>query len=508
MVDAIIRWCLKNVFLMVLILAGLGVGGYFAIVRTAVDAIPDIGEKQVIVYADWEGRSPQDVDDQVTFPLTTSLTGTPGVKSIRSMSGLGFSMVFVIFKDDVDYYWARSRVLERMNVAQQRLPMGVSPVLGPDATALGQIYWYTVEGEGFDLAELRSIQDWYVRYQINSVEGVSEVASIGGFVKQYQVDVHPDKLRAHRVTLMDVFEAVRKSNIDVGAKVVEDNGVEFFIRGVGFVKTVEDLERIVIRQEGGTPITLRNVGTVQLGPDFRRGALDKAGIEAVGGVVLMRYGENPREVMERVQAKIAQLEPGLPSRALQDGRTSKVRIVPFYDRTTIVNETIGTLKEALSQEALLASIVILVFLLHLRTTVTVLATLPLAVALTFILMYLSGVDSNIMSLAGLAIAIGDVADMGIIMSENIYRRIASATDAEKRDKGHFGIVYKARRRSAERSSPRSPTPSCRSSRSSSSPTRKGSCSSPWPSPRPSPSARRSCSRSPSSRSCVICCSGR
>ena len=441
MVDAIIRWCLKNVFLMVLILAGLGVGGYFAIVRTAVDAIPDIGEKQVIVYADWEGRSPQDVDDQVTFPLTTSLTGTPGVKSIRSMSGLGFSMVFVIFKDDVDYYWARSRVLERMNVAQQRLPMGVSPVLGPDATALGQIYWYTVEGEGFDLVELRSIQDWYVRYQINSVEGVSEVASIGGFVKQYQVDVHPDKLRAHRVTLMDVFEAVRKSNIDVGAKVVEDNGVEFFIRGVGFVKTVEDLERIVIRQEGGTPITLRNVGTVQLGPDFRRGALDKAGIEAVGGVVLMRYGENPREVMERVQAKIAQLEPGLPSRALQDGRTSKVRIVPFYDRTTIVNETIGTLKEALSQEALLASIVILVFLLHLRTTVTVLATLPLAVALTFILMYLSGVDSNIMSLAGLAIAIGDVADMGIIMSENIYRRIASATDAEKRDKGHFGIVY-------------------------------------------------------------------
>ncbi len=441
MVNAIIRWCLRNPFLMVLLLAGLCGAGYFAVGHTPVDAIPDIGEKQVIVYADWPGRSPQDVDDQVTFPLTTSLTGTPGVKAIRSMSGFGFSMVFVIFKDDVDYYWARSRVLERMNVAQQRLPLGVTPVLGPDATALGQIYWYTVEGEGFDLAELRSIQDWYVRYQLNSVEGVSEVASIGGFVKQYQIDVHPDKLRAHRVTLMDVYEAVSKSNIDVGAKVVENNGVEFFIRGVGFVKTVEDLERVVLREQGGTPITLRNVATVQLGPDFRRGALDKAGVEAVGGVVLMRYGENPRAVMERVKRKIAQLELGLPSKALSDGRVSRVRIVPFYDRTTIVNETIGTLKEALAQEALLASLVILVFLLHLRTTATVLATLPLAVALTFVLMYLFGVDSNIMSLAGLAIAIGDVADMGIIMSENIYRRLASATEQERREKGHLGLVY-------------------------------------------------------------------
>ncbi len=441
MVNAIIRWCLRNPFLMVLIVAGLCGGGYFAIVRSPVDAIPDIGEKQVIVYADWPGRSPQDVDDQVTFPLTTSLTGTPGVKAIRSMSGFGFSMVFVIFKDDIDYYWARSRVLERMNVAQQRLPQGVMPVLGPDATALGQIYWYTVEGEGFDLAELRSIQDWYVRYQLNSVEGVSEVASVGGFVKQYQIDIHPDKLRAHRVTLMDVYEAVSKSNIDVGAKVVENNGVEFFIRGVGFIKTLEDLERVVIREQGGTPLTLRNVATVQLGPDFRRGALDKAGVEAVGGVVLMRYGENPRAVMERVKSKITQIELGLPSKTLPDGRVSRVRIVPFYDRTTVVNETIDTLKEALAEEALLASLVILFFLLHLRTTVTVLATLPLAVALTFILMYQFGVDSNIMSLAGLAIAIGDVADMGIIMSENIYRRIASATEQEKREKGHFGIVY-------------------------------------------------------------------
>lgn len=441
MVNAIIRWCMKNTFLMLLIIMGICAAGYWAVTRTPVDAIPDIGEKQVIVYADWEGRSPQDVDDQVTYPLTTSLTGTPGVKSIRSMSGFGFSMVFVIFEDSADYYWARSRVLERMNVAQQRLPAGVTPVLGPDATALGQVYWYTVEGEGFDLAELRSIQDWYVRYQMQSVPGVSEVASIGGFVKQYQIDLSPDKMRAHRVTMMDVYDAVRKSNIDVGAKVVEKSGVEFFIRGLGFIKSIEDLERVVIRQEGGTPLYLKSVATVQLGPDFRRGALDKGGVEAVGGVVLMRYGENPREVVARVKDKITQLEAGLPTKKLADGRISKVRLVPFYDRTTIVRETIDTLREALFEEAIIASLVVVFFLMHLRTTVTVLPTLPLALAGSFILMYSFGIDSNIMSLAGLAIAIGDVADMGIIMAENIYRRLAAATDEEKREKGHFGIVY-------------------------------------------------------------------
>ncbi len=426
MLDAVIRWCLKNTFLVVLATAVLIGAGYYALVRTPVDAIPDIGEKQVIVFADWMGRSPQDVDDQVTYPLTTSLTGTPGVKTIRSMSGFGFSMVFVIFRDEVDYYWARSRVLERMNVAQERLPEGVVPVLGPDATALGQVYWYTVEAEGFDLAELRSIQDWFVRYQLNAVEGVSEVASVGGYVKQYQIDVHPDRLRAHRVSLFDVFEAVRKSNIDVGAKVLEKNGIEFFIRGVGFVESVEDLEKIVIRQEQGTPIQVQHVATVALGPDFRRGALDKSGVEAVGGVVLMRYGENPLRVLERVKAKIRQLEPGLPKKTLADGRVSAVRIVPFYDRTDIVLETLDTLKQALLEEALMASAVIAIFLLHLRSTLVVVATLPLSLCLAFVLMYAFGVDSNIMSLAGLAIAIGDVGDMGIIMTENIYRRIAAA----------------------------------------------------------------------------------
>jgi Cu(I)/Ag(I) efflux system membrane protein CusA/SilA len=441
MIDGLIRWCLRNTFLVVVAVLAVIFGGYHAIKSTPVDAIPDIGEKQVIVYADWAGRSPQDVDNQVTYPLTTSLTGTPGVKAIRSMSGFGFTMVFVIFKDDVDYYWARSRVIERMNVAQQRLPQGVVPVIGPDATALGQVFWYTVEGEGFDLAELRSIQDWYLRYQINAVEGVSEVASIGGFVKQYQIDVHPDKLRAHRVTLMDVYEAVRKSNIDVGAKVIEKNGVEFFIRGIGFIKSVEDLERVVIREEKGTPIQVKHVATVSLGPEFRRGALDKAGVEAVGGVALMRYGENPLQVVDRVKAKIQQLEAGLPQKTLADGRVSKVHIVPFYDRTDIVHETIFTLKDALTEEAMMASLVILIFLMHLRSTVSVLVTLPLSVFLCFILMYGFGIDSNIMSLAGLAIAIGDVGDMGIIMTENIYRHMAHGDPR----KSHFDKVFEGAR---------------------------------------------------------------
>jgi Cu(I)/Ag(I) efflux system membrane protein CusA/SilA len=435
MINAIIRWCLGNHFLVFLFTAIVLALGWYCLTSTPIDAIPDIGEKQVIVFADWPGRSPQDVEDQVTYPLTISLEGTPGVKTIRSASGFGFSMVFVIFRDEIDYYWARSRVLERMNVAETKLPAGVVPVLGPDATALGQVYWYTLEAEGIDLGQLRSLQDWYVRYQLQAVEGVSEVASIGGFVKQYQIDVHPDKLRAHRVSLPEVYEAVRKSNIDVGAKVVENSGYEFFIRGVGFVKSVRDVENIVIRQEGGTPLFVKNVASVQLGGDFRRGLLDKAGREAVGGVVTMRYGENPLRVIDRVKAKIAEIEPGLKG-ALSDGRQVPVRIVPFYDRTQIIHETMDTLQEALVEEALVAGVVVIIFLLHLRSSLTILPTLPLSVAMSFIVMYFLGVDSNIMSLAGIAIAIGDVADMGIIMTENIYRRVAA-----ERDRPLATVVY-------------------------------------------------------------------
>ncbi len=423
MVSFIINWCLNNRFMVMMFTAVLGIVGYYCVINTPVDAIPDVGEKQVVVFVDWPGRSPQDVEDQITYPLTISLQGTPQVKSIRSASGFGFSMVFVIFHDAADYYWARTRVLERLNVAASKLPPGVVPVLGPDATALGQVLWYTLDSDEQDLGQLRSLQDWYVRYQLQSVEGVSEVASVGGFVKQYQIDVDPEKLRAHGVTLPEVHNAVRKSNIDVGAKVVENNGFEFFVRGVGFVETVQDVENIVIRAVDGTPLLVKNVATVQLGPDFRRGTLDNAGREAVGGVVVMRYGENPLRVLERVKAKMAEIEPGLRvNRA--DGTQVPVEIVPFYDRTDIVNDSVDTLRQALLEEILVVGAIVVIFLLHLRSSLAILPTLPLSLGIAFIAMYALGVDSNIMSMAGIAIAIGDVADMGIIMTENIYRRLA------------------------------------------------------------------------------------
>jgi Cu(I)/Ag(I) efflux system membrane protein CusA/SilA len=436
----IVRWlisaCLRNPLLVAVLAIGAALVGVYAVNHTPVDAIPDIGEKQVIVFADWPGRSPQNVDDQITYPLTAALEGTPQVKTIRGMSGFGFSMVFVIFDDDADYYWARSRVLERLSAAQGRLPEGVVPVLGPDATALGQVYWYTLEGEGFSLEELRSVQDWFVRWQLNAVPGVSEVASIGGHVREYQIDVDPDAMRAHRVTLPQVFDAVRRSNLDVGAKVFEHAGLEHFVRGVGFLKGVEDLENVVLRQETGTPLYLSSVAKVTLGPEFRRGALNKEGVEAVGGIVLARFGSNPREVIRGVRDKIEQLLPGLPQKVLADGRTSKVQLVPYYDRSEIIDETLATLRTALVEELFCAGLVVVVFLLHLRASLSILTTLPLSMALAFLLMWRLGIDANIMSAAGLAIAIGDVADMGIIMTENIYRHLA-ARRGERLDRAEY-----------------------------------------------------------------------
>jgi Cu(I)/Ag(I) efflux system membrane protein CusA/SilA len=430
MINKIIRFCLENTFI-VLVLTVVVIGwGWYTLTNIPVDAIPDIGENQSIVFTDWPGRDPQTVEDQVTYPLTISLEGVPGVKVIRSFSGFGFSTIYVVFKDGVDFYWARSRVLERMNVARQWLPEGVVPVLGPDATAMGQVFWYTVEGEGYDLGQLRSIQDWYVRYQLNAVEGVSEVASVGGFVKQYQVDVDPNRMRAHGVKLSDVYMAVRRSNIDVGAKVVENYGMEYIIRGVGFVKTVQDVENIVVKATEGTPIFVKNVATVTLGPDFRRGALDKEGAEVVGGVVVMRYGENPLKVIKRVKEKIKEIEPGLPK---------GVKIVPFYDRTGLIYETLDMLKTALSEEMLITIFVIILFLLHLRSSLIVASTLPLAVLMAFIAMYYMKVDSNVMSLAGIAIAIGTLVDMGIIMTENIYRHLEESDGSRSR----LEVVYDA-----------------------------------------------------------------
>ncbi|MBU1044530.1 MAG: efflux RND transporter permease subunit [Candidatus Omnitrophica bacterium] len=405
-----------------------------------VDAIPDIGENQQIVFSEWMGRSPQDVEDQVTYPLAISLQGIPGVKSIRSYSAFGFSTIYVIFDETVDFYWSRSRVLERLNSAQKDLPAGVVPTIGPDATALGQIFWYTLEGEGFSLDELRSIQDWYVKYALQSAKGISEVASVGGFIKEYQIDIDPDAMRAYGVSLQDIVFAVKKANIDVGAKTIEFNRVEYVVRSIGFIKDLKDIENIIIKTNDNVPVYVKNVASqVHLGPALRRGALDKAGAEVVGGVVVVRYGGNPMEAIKNVKQKIKQLEPGLPTKVLADGTVSHVKIVPFYDRTKLINQTLGTLSEALTQEILITIIVILLFLMHFRSSLLVSLTLPLAVLMAFILMKIFKVDANVMSLAGIAIAIGTIVDMGIIMCENIIKHLAEA----KAEDNKLKVIYTA-----------------------------------------------------------------
>ena len=416
MINKIIEICLKNRFLVIASFALLIIWGFSSMKKTPIDAIPDIGELQVIVYADWPGRSPKDVEDQVIYPLTTGLMGTPGIKVVRSTSAFGFGLVNMIFKEGTDFYWARTRVLERLDFAKRDVPKDVSITLGPDATAIGQIFWYTVEGDGYDLAELRSIQDWYIRYQLNAVEGVSEVASVGGYVKQYQIDIDPNKLLAHNIKIHEVIDAVQKSNIDVGAKVFEEGGVEFIVRGLGFIKNTSDIENIVVGDKDGVPIYIKNIATVTIGPEFRRGALDKEGKEVTGGVILMRYGENPLKVIERIKKKIEELSVGLPP---------GVKIVPFYDRTGLILRAINTLKTALTQEIIITIFVILVFLLHFRGSMIISVVLPIGVLIAFILMRQFGVEANIMSLGGIAIAIGVMVDSGCVLVENIHRRLAT-----------------------------------------------------------------------------------
>ena len=442
MIEKIIEVCLKNRFLVIAAFLLIILWGIFAMKNTPIDAIPDIGELQVIVYVDWPGRSPKDVEDQVIYPLTTRLMGTPGMKTIRSSSAFGFGLVNLIFKEGVDFYWARTRVLERLNFATSDLPSDAKVTLGPDVTAVGQIFWYTVENGYFcpdhpqkvfgepgvcpidnqkllastyDLSQLRSIQDWYIRYQLNAVSGVSEVASVGGYIKQYQVDIDPHKLIYYNVKITEVLNAVKSSNIDVGAKVFEEGGVEFIIRGLGFIKKIEDIEKIAVTAREGVPIYIKDIGVVTIGPDFRRGALDKEGREVTGGVVVMRYGENPLRVIKGIKEKIEELEVGLPP---------GVRIIPFYDRTGLINRTINTLKDALTQEMVITIFVIIVFLLHFLGSMIISIVLPIGVLISFILMRLFGIDANIMSLGGIAIAIGVMVDSGSVLVENIYRKIA------------------------------------------------------------------------------------
>lgn len=461
MIDRLIKFCMEQkliVFLIAtsLIMWGLMVSPFAILPETfprdpiPVDAIPDLGENQQIVFTDWPGRSPQDVEDQVTYPLTTALLGLPSVKDVRSNSMFGFSSIYVIFDEDVNFYWSRSRILEKLNsLPSGTLPADATPILGPDATGMGQIFWYTLEGRtpegepvgGWDPQELRSIQDWYVRYALQGSEGVAEVASIGGFVREYQIDVNPEAMRSYDVSLPQVIKAVQSSNRDVGARTIENNGVEYVIRGRGFIEELSDLEKAVIVSRDGVPITLDQVATIGMGPALRRGVLDKGGAEAVGGVVVSRYGANPMQVIENVKEQIEKISTGLPRKTLEDGTVSQVTIVPFYDRTGLIDETLGTLSSALRDQIIITVLVVLLMVFHLRSSLLISAMLPLAVLFAFILMKLFGVQANVVALGGIAIAIGTVVDMGVVLTENMLQHLEKADPKKSR----FTILYDASR---------------------------------------------------------------
>ncbi len=461
MLNKLIRFFLENklvTFLLLLIMVGWGMvnspfrwdTGILPNDPVPVDAIPDIGENQQIVYTEWSGRSPQDIEDQISYPLTTSLLGIPGVKTIRSNSIFGLSSIYIIFDDDVEFYWSRTRILEKLNsLPPGTLPDDVTPALGPDATALGQIYWYTLEGRdkdgnpagGWDPHELRTIQDFYVRYSLTAAKGVAEVASIGGFVKEYQVDIDPAAMKAYDVNISQIMSAVKNSNLDIGARTLEYNRAEYLIRALGYIKNLSDLEESVVAVRDHVPVRLKDVARINFGPATRRGGLDKGGAEAVGGVVVARYGTNPLEAIEHVKDKIKEIAPGLPSKTLEDGTVSKVTIVPFYDRTGLIKETLGTLEEALSLEILISIIVVIVLVLNLRASVLISSLLPIGVLITFITMRQFGVDANIVALSGIAIAIGVMVDVGVVFTENIIRHIELPQNVGKKGKQLLQVVY-------------------------------------------------------------------
>ncbi|MBD3591679.1 efflux RND transporter permease subunit [Bacteroides sp. GM023] len=465
MINKIIRYFLENrvitiLLLLLVIVWGISTapfnwhGGIIPRDPIPVDAIPEIGDNQQIVATEWMGRSPKDIQDQITYPLTTSLLGIPGVKTIRSSSMFGMSFIYIIFEDNIEFYWSRSRILEKLNsLPPGTLPEGVQPALGPDATALGQIYWYTLEGRdpatgkptgGWNAEELRTIQDFYVKYTLSSAEGVSEVASAGGFIKEYQIELNPDAMYRFNVSVMDVMNAVKKSNLDIGAETMEVNKVEYLIRGLGYIKNIADIENTVITVREGIPVRISDIAFVNIGPGTRRGGLDKEGVEAVGGVVIARYGSNPLEVIGNVKEKIKEMDAGLPQKVLADGTVSKVTVVPFYDRTGLIKETIGTLETSLSHEILICVIVIIVLVLNLRASVVIASMLPIAVLATFILMRYTGIEANIVALSGIAIAIGVMVDVGVVFVESIIRYMEIPENkGVTRGKAFVQLIYNA-----------------------------------------------------------------
>jgi len=418
MVENLIEFCAKNRFIVFLLVFGLAAGGLWAMKNTPIDALPDLSDTQVIVYTTWMGRSPDLVEDQITYPIITALLSAPNVTVVRGFSDFGYSYVYVLFKDGTDIYWARSRVLEYLNQLSGRLPEGVTPQLGPDATAVGWVFQYALVDESGqqDLASLRSFQDWYLRYWLRAVDGVAEVASVGGFVRQYQINLDPTKVLAYRLNLNEIIEKVRMSNLDVGGRVVEFSGLEYMIRGRGYIKSTADIDQIAVGvNPSGTPILLREVATVTLGPDMRRGLVELNGQgEAVGGVVIMRYGQDATEVIDRVKAKLKEIEPSLPA---------GVKIVTAYDRSDLIKEAVATANENLIEELITVSVLIIVFLLHFRSALIPIITLPIAILIAFIPMYFLGVGMNIMSIGGIIVAVGDMVDASIVMVDNAHRRL-------------------------------------------------------------------------------------
>ena len=413
MIEKIISWSTHNRFFVWIGILLIVVGGVWAVSTTPVDAIPDLSENQVIVYTEWMGRNPQIIEDQITYPMVSNLQGIPKVNAIRASSMFGMSFIFVIFEDDTEIYWARTRVLERLNFAQRALPQGVTPSLGPDGTGVGHVFWYTLQGDGYDLGELRAVQDWYVKFALQNVAGVSEVASFGGFQKQYQVSINPHKLIYYNISAMDVANALKDNNRDVGGSTFEVNRAGYMIRGLGYIEDIQDIEEISVGSYKSIPIRLKNVADVQMSSDIRLGLADENGEgEVVGGVVVARYGENAKQVIDNVKAKLNDVEKGLPP---------GVKIKIAYDRSNLIEAAIATLKDALIEEVILVSVVVLIFLFHIRSALVATITIPLSVLIGFLFVKMFGISLNIMSLGGIALAIGDLVDAGIVMTENAYK---------------------------------------------------------------------------------------
>lgn len=423
MINKLISLSLKNRYIVLLIAAGLFAWGAYAVNQNPIDAIPDLSDNQVIVFTEWQGRSPQVMEDQVTYPLVSNLQGIPKVKAIRATSMFGMSFVYVVFEDKADIYWARSRVLERLNYAQRLLPQGITPTLGPDGTGVGHILWYTLDAKGMDLGEQRALQDWYVKLGLQTVPGVSEVASFGGFEKQYQVSIDPHKLNYYNIPLSQVLKAVKSNNNDVGGRKFEMNGTGYIVRGLGYIKTIQDVENIPVGVIKTVPVTVKDIATVQMGGDERLGIFDRNGDgEAVGGIVVMRYGENADQVIKSVKAKMADIQKGLPA---------GVSFNIAYDRSELIENAIGSVKHTLIEEMIVVSIIVILFLFSWRSALSIIIQIPITIAASFILLNAFGISSNIMSLTGIALAIGVIVDNGIVMVENAHRNLSIAQQKEK-----------------------------------------------------------------------------